>query len=344
MVAVSWSFGVCRNPLLYPHRGGEDVEALVAISKFLSCYAVDLTGTLEWPWATRRLFAIDQHIDSLSPAECLDIRAREVLDKTQGKVSVLCAGDIDSTAVAAALLKHADDPSLITVHCTESSVATYPDLFERILPAYGVAFSFRDGKPLVGTPAVAFVDGRSGDDWQGAYQAKSKLFQYGESFTGELSSFVTLIAQEVGPKQQNIDAAERGIWRFINNAPFVITDRWSLFITLYRVFMTQWDAIIGSVVEPDSAAAFDVRLPFFDAPIFSCATQYLIGEGAPSVEQESLHLRRYVADVFGNDGWAKQARPCGKYYIYDPRRFFTLWYDENMQARSFSDFPWKGTT
>lgn len=335
---VSWAHPMAaRMPQTIAYRNNPQAQALLAISRLLNCYAVDLSGTLNWPCGNRRIASLPLPEHAGTAAECLDRRAQEVWQACDDRVIVLCAGDIDSTAVVAALLKHTDTPERIEVRYTGSCLDRYAELFQKVLPATGVRLAERTGLALVGDSPLPFLDGRSGDDWQAGYLAKAAQRW---DLTGSLAATLDRIARQAGPNPELIGLARDGLALFVEQFPYPITTSWELFVVIYRYCMTQWDTLIAGIIEPDPQRAILQRVPFFDSPAFSAGTLGIIEGGIPKPEDESLGMRNYVAEVLGTEEWAKDARPESAYYVYNPSQFLTSWLDDEFRLRSFSEFPW----
>jgi len=344
MVAVAWANqNVLRSPEFGQFRGQEDFEALVAISKFTRSFAVDLSGTLDWPFPVARTQDYSAPVLPKTVAQCLDERSQEIWAEGHSTVTVLCGGDADSVPVLAAILKYAPTPQQVVVRYTASGVARYPLLFNTILPSLGVVLNARDDGLLVGNISGVYVDGRTGDDWQAAYQDSYLDRLRGLINEGDLDDMLNHIARLGSHSSLHHDSAKAGLIRFAENAPFDVTDAWSLVVALFRCCTTQYDSYTGCITEPDPAHVWAQRRAVYDHPRFTAASAEVALAGKlPELEDESLSLRNYAFDFFNDADWRDNERPTRLYYLFNIGMFDTHFLALNGEPHRYTEFPVDG--
>lgn len=332
---VTWmSLDALKLPDMGKYRGNPETEALIAISRFVQGFAVDLSGTLSWGFQTNRIHDYSGPVSSTNPADVIDQRAKDIWT-TNKEVSVLCAGDVDSVCALAAICKHAPDLSKVTVKYTKAGITAYPNLFKQILPSLGVKMESRDGKLLVGDSDTFYVDGRSGDDWQAGY-LQSTIKEMRQSVNiNDLDEVKFYIASLHDRRPKFIEAAVTGLDKFIDKCDFPIDNGWSLIVAIYRYFSTQNDVMVGPITEDNPSIAYAYRLPFYDHPSFTGASLHVASEGIPSDENEGIHLRQYAYNYFDDKEWFEKSRPSTVFYIFRLGHFNTNYIDERFQIKGY---------
>ena len=336
-MSISWmALDALRLPVMSKYRGSDDFEALAAISTFTGTVAFDLSGTLVWPFGQNLVSDFSVAMPAETPSDVMDTVAQK-LWLSNAEIMVQCAGDIDSVAVLAAICKNAPDLSKITVRYTKAGVARYPALFNIFLPNLGVNLENRDGLPLVGNSTTAYVDGRSGDDWQAGY-LRSQLSNHRELLeSGTLAQAIELVVAKSFQSLEYAEASRRGLARFIENSPMPIDTPWSFFVALYRFCVTQSDSLNGVIMEENNLNAFTSRRAFYDDPVFNAASYHIAGRGILALGDDSLELRQYCLSYFGDTEWFENERPVGTYYIYRLGKFGSHWLDDQGNARIYSE-------
>ena len=143
-MSISWArIDILDLTSMGQYRGGDDFEALAAISRFTQVTAFDRSGELAWPMDQAILRDFSMTMPAEHPHVVMD-RVAEELWLNDSEIMVQCAGDIDSVAVLAAVCKKSPDLSKVTVRYTKSGPERYPKLFSTILPALGVVMENRD--------------------------------------------------------------------------------------------------------------------------------------------------------------------------------------------------------
>jgi hypothetical protein len=336
MVRPSWFISTAlESTILNKYRGDEDFEALAAISSFTGVTAFDLTNTLKWPFGQTLCLDYSNTTEALHPHKVLDAVAVDVW-RDHNEVAVHCAGAIDDVAVLAAICKNSTDLSKITVKCTQAGITRYPYLFNTLLPDLGITIDNRDGEFLVGDSTMAYVDGRSGDDWQAEYvrSSLSKAKYLLES--GTLDDAIDLVARSFAFKVEHVESARKGINRFVNNCDINITDAWSFFVALYRYCCTQYNSLNGVIAESDTLNAFNLRTSFYDSPKFTAASKYIASRGPLEEGNDSLELRQYCLDYFGDQEWFDSERPSVAFYVLARGKHRTHWLDGEGDAHLYS--------
>jgi len=338
-VSISWArIDILDLPSMGQHRGGDDFEALAAISRFTQVLAFDRSGELVWPMGQ----AILQDFSAAMPAEHPHVvmdRVAEDLWLNNSEIMVQCAGDIDSVAALAAVCKKATDLSKVTVRYTKSGPERYPKLFSTILPALGVVMENRDNKHLVGDLTMAYVDGRTGGDWQASYLDSTLERHRVLIEEGTLEDMIELVSTSFSSTTEKVSAAKRGIQRFIDASPINITSPWSLVVALYRLCASQTNSLNGVMIEDNTENAFNSRRSFFDLPTFNSASQYIADVGIPAENEGALEMRQYCLDYFGDQEWFDTNRPGGNYFIYSLGKFNTHWLDGEGVAHTYDKLP-----
>ncbi|WP_156805021.1 hypothetical protein [Vreelandella jeotgali] len=301
---------------------------------------MDQSGVLQWPFPVEPL--LDQSegpVERLSISECMDARARQVLAQADGQVAVQCASDIDSVAVAAALVKHAEAPGDVVVRYTTSSYKRYPEFYDTILPNLGVSLEDRTGNDLVGSSATPYCDGRCGDDFQAAYERSTLAGMRDIIEGGSVQDAIEAVALRGGSNPRSVALAEEGMRRWADAVPFHVDSPWAFFVALFRFCHTQHDSVLGIMMEPDTRGAFQARVPFFDSPVFTRASAEVACRGPVFTESEqALELRQYALDVFGDEAWFERERPIVTYYVYNSGRIKSHCLDASGEAHSYRSF------
>ena len=338
-MSISWArIDILDLPSMGQHRGGDDFEALAAISRFTQVLAFDRSGELVWPMGQ----AILQDFSAAMPAEHPHVvmdRVAEDLWLNNSEIMVQCAGDIDSVAALAAVCKKAPDLSKVTVRYTKSGPERYPKLFNTILPALGVVMENRDNKHLVGDLTMAYVDGRTGGDWQASYLDSTLERHRVLIEEGTLEDMIELVSTSFSSTTEKVSAAKRGIHRFIDASPIVISSPWSFVVAMYRLCGSQTNSLNGVMIEDNTENAVNSRRPFFDLPTFNSASQYIADAGIPAENEGALEMRQYCLDYFGDQEWFDTNRPGGNYFIYSVGKFNTHWLDDKCVAHTYDKLP-----
>ena len=338
-MSISWArIDILDLASMGQHRGGDDFEALAAISRFTQVMSFDRSGELVWPMGQ----AILQDFSAAMPAEHPHVvmdRVAEDLWLNNSEIMVQCAGDIDSVAALAAVCKKATDLSKVTVRYTKSGPERYPKLFSTILPALGVVMENRDNKHLVGDLTMAYVDGRTGGDWQASYLDSTLERHRVLIEEGTLEDMIELVSTSFSSTTEKVSAAKRGIQRFIDASPINITSPWSLVVALYRLCASQTNSLNGVMIEDNTENAFNSRRSFFDLPTFNSASQYIADVGIPAENEGALEMRQYCLDYFGDQEWFDTNRPGGNYFIYSMGKFNTHWLDGDGVAYTYDKLP-----
>lgn len=332
---VTWmSIDSLKLPQIGKLRGKPDIEALIAISRFTECFAVDLSNTLSWGFDINKIHDFSGPVSSTKPSDVIDEVAKEIWSKYD-KVAVLCAGDVDSVCALAAICKHAPDLSKVIVRYTKAGVSAYPKLFNEILPNLGVTMECRDGHLLVGETDVFYVDGRTGDDWQAGY-LQSIIKRMSETIDiNNLNEVKKYIASSHDRRPKFIEAAIKGIDKFIDKCDFPIDNGWSLLIALFRYFSVQNDVMVGHITEDNVSHSYAYRVPFFDHPSFTGASLFVASEGVPEEHNEGIHLRQYAFDYFDDQTWLEKSRPSSVFYIFRLGYFNTHYIDEEFNIKGY---------
>lgn len=332
---VTWkNIDALKLPQIGEFRGNPDVEALFAISRFTQCFAVDLSNTLSWGFDVNKIHDFSGPVSSTNPSDCIDQRAQDIWSN-HSEVAVLCAGDVDSVCVLAAICKYAPDLSKVIVRYTQAGVKAYPKLFNEILPTLGVTMESRDGQLLVGNDDVFYLDGRTGDDWQAGYLENTINLMTQTIDIDDLDMVADYIARSHDRRQKMTEAAREGIDKFIENCDFPIDSGWSLIVAIYRYFAVQHDVMVGHVTEDDTKHSYDYRIPFYDHPSFTGASLQVASEGMPVSDNEGIHLRQYAYDYFDDQEWFEQSRPSSVFYIFRLGYFHSHYIDENYNTKSY---------
>ena len=338
-MSISWArIDILDLISMGQHRGGDDFEALAAISRFTQVLAFDRSGELVWPMGQAILQDFSEAMPAEHPHVVMD-RVAEELWLNDSEIMVQCAGDIDSVAALAAVCKKAPDLSKVTVRYTKSGPERYPKLFSTILPALGVVMENRDNKHLVGDLTVAYVDGRTGGDWQATY-LDSALERHRELLEeGTLEEAIETVSTSFSIVPEKAAAAKRGIQRFIDASPIAITSPWSFAVALYRLCASQANSLNGVMIEDNTTNAFSSRRSFFDLPTFNAASQYIAGVGIPAENEGALEMRQYCLNYFGDQEWFDTNRPGGNYFIYSLGKINTHWLDGEGVAHTYDKLP-----
>ena len=338
-MSISWArIDILDLISMGQHRGGDDFEALAAISRFTQVMSFDRSGELVWPMGQAILQDFSEAMPAEHPHVVMD-RVAEELWLNDSEIMVQCAGDIDSVAALAAVCKKAPDLSKVTVRYTKSGPERYPKLFSTILPALGVVMENRDNKHLVGDLTVAYVDGRTGGDWQATY-LDSALERHRELLEeGTLEEAIETVSTSFSIVPEKAAAAKRGIQRFIDASPIAITSPWSFAVALYRLCASQANSLNGVMIEDNTTNAFSSRRSFFDLPTFNAASQYIAGVGIPAENEGALEMRQYCLNYFGDQEWFDTNRPGGNYFIYSLGKINTHWLDGEGVAHTYDKLP-----
>ena len=332
---VTWmSIDALKLPDMGKFRGKPDTEALIAISRFTQCFAVDLSNTLSWGFNVNKIHDFSGPVSSTKPSDVIDQRAKDIWSE-KDQVAVLCAGDVDSVCALAAICKHAPDLSKVIVRYTKAGVNAYPKLFNEILPSLGVTMECRDGHLLVGDTDTFYVDGRTGDDWQAGYLSTTIKQMSREIDINDLEDVKVYIASMHDLNPKRVEAAVRGIDKFIDRCDFPIDNGWSLIVAIYRYFAVQHDVMVGHITEDHVSHSYAYRIPFFDHPSFTGASLYVASEGIPEEHNEGIHLRQYAYDYFKDQNWLEKSRPSSVFYIFRLGYFNTHYIDETFSIKGY---------
>jgi hypothetical protein len=339
VVSISWArIDILELTSMGQYRGGDDFEALAAISNFTEILAFDRSGELVWPAGQSILQDFSAAMPSEHPGVVMD-QVAEKLWSNDSEIMVQCAGDIDSVAALAAVCKKAPDLSKVTVRYTPSGPERYPKLFSTILPSLGVVMENRNNIYLVGDSTMAYVDGRTGGDWQASYLDSTLERHRVLIEEGTLEDMIELVSTSFSIVPEKVAAAKRGIQRFIHTSPIVVTSPWAFIVAMYRLCSSQTNSLNGVMIEDNTANAFKSRRSFFDLPIFNAASQYIADSGIPAKNEGALEMRQYCLDYFGDQAWFDNNRPGGNYFIYSMGKFNTHWLDGKGIAHTYDKLP-----
>ena len=301
MVGVAWaSKAILAHPKLKQYRGGDDIEALIAISKFTGVFAVDLSGTLEWPFPTERIsdFSISA-FEPLSVGAVMDTVGAAAWDGVS-ELTVFTSGDTASMGVLAALLKHKPDGCVLKLRYNITGSTYYSLLFAEIASNYAIETEFVGSAPLTENLVGHYLDGRSGDDIGAEY------FWLFDARLGDVinDADTTNIFQRLASDSAHPTAVIAGLQKFADNCPFPVVSAWSFIVAMYRFCVTQADVLNAASSQFDSIGVYQQRLAFYDDPAFTAVSRFA-SQALPSESETVLNdIKEYVASTFPLISWS----------------------------------------
>lgn len=338
---VIWSnSNLLKTPKVLPFMRQPDFETLRALSVFLSTTPFDATGSLVWPFNHNVLFEERHQEAPLQVSDALILRGEAIWQASHDPITVLCGGDIDSVAVIAALLQTAPENGKLRVHYTDASVQRYPRLFEELLPALGVPCIDRTGQSLITPDVIRYCDGRSGDDFQASYKDYLALAIPEDCRNTDLRHLINHIASHAVGRTENQALAKEGLEKWVSQHPYTIQTPWQFTVHMFRSFYTQSSAWAGILLEDDTQSAFQKRVSFYDAPVFSGVTRYL-AETTNWPNNEDIGMKQFVYDFFKDIEWYKTPGLIDIHSVIKPGKISSRWLGADGQSYSYREFESK---
>jgi hypothetical protein len=337
MVAVAWALPqMLRTPAFGAVRDRADNEALAALTYSVWLWAVDATSTLNWSFPVHRALDYRQPDAGRSVSDCMDERAEQIWREHPDGVTVLCAGDIHSTSILAALYAHAREPARLTARYTRAGWHLDPDLFDTLLPKLGVTVEWREGQTLVGDSTQPYCDGRGADDWQAAYLNGGVATDLEAIGRATLDEAIATIATECTVRPDRADRIRASLERWIEACPWAIDSGWALTVAAFRALRTQADVMTAGLIEDDPKRALAQRVAFHDHPLFNDATARIIERGLSL--DEGRELKDYTRSVLGETDWQIEGHSLSTSTFYRYAHINTHWMDGDYRPQPYSAF------